>query len=61
MIVGRFVEPDALAAVGASSTIFDLLIGFALGVGNRWAYVCLIIDLFNREIIGLSVGWHKTA
>lgn len=29
--------------------------------GNGWAYVCLIIDLFNREIIGLSVGWHKTA
>lgn len=29
-------------------------------VGNRWAYVCLII-VFNREIIGLSVGWHKTA
>ncbi|WP_418127333.1 IS3 family transposase [Streptococcus parasuis] len=30
-------------------------------VANRWAYVCLIIDLFNREIIGLSLGWHKTA
>ena len=30
-------------------------------VGNRWAYVCLIIDLFNREIIGLSLGWYKTA
>ncbi|MFU2205654.1 IS3 family transposase [Streptococcus pluranimalium] len=30
-------------------------------VGQRWAYVCLIIDLFNREIIGLSVGWQKTA
>lgn len=30
-------------------------------VNKRWAYVCLIIDLFNREIIGLSVGWHKTA
>lgn len=30
-------------------------------VDKRWAYVCLIIDLFNREIIGLSVGWHKTA
>lgn len=26
-------------------------------VGNRWAYVCLIIDLYN----GLSLGWHKTA
>lgn len=24
-------------------------------------YVCFIIDLYNREIIGLSVGWHKTA
>ena len=30
-------------------------------VKNRWAYVCFIIDLYNREIIGLSVGWHKTA
>ncbi len=30
-------------------------------VGNRWAYVCFIIDLFNCEIIGLSVGWHNTA
>ncbi|WP_237375604.1 IS3 family transposase [Streptococcus ruminantium] len=29
--------------------------------GKRWAYVCFIIDLFNREIIGLSVGWHKNA
>lgn len=29
-------------------------------VGSRWAYICLMIDLFNREIIGLSVGWHKT-
>lgn len=30
-------------------------------VDKRWVYVCLIIDLFNREIIGLSVGWYKTA
>lgn len=30
-------------------------------VKNSWAYVCFIIDLYNREIIGLSVGWHKTA
>lgn len=30
-------------------------------VGNGWAYVCLIINLFNREIIGLSVGWYNTA
>ncbi len=30
-------------------------------VGNRWSYVCLIIDLFNRKIIGVSVGWYKTS
>lgn len=30
-------------------------------VGQRWAYICFIIDLYNREIIGLSVDWHKTA
>ncbi|CAD0142055.1 MATE family efflux transporter [Streptococcus thermophilus] len=34
MIVGHFLGPDAWAAVGASSSIFDLVIGFALGVGN---------------------------
>ena len=39
MIVGRFLGPDALAAVGASSDIFDLVIGFALGVGNGMGIV----------------------
>lgn len=28
-------------------------------VGNKWCYVCLIIDLNNREIIGHSVGDKK--
>lgn len=39
MIVGRFLGPDALAAVGASTAIFDLVIGFALGVGNGMGVV----------------------
>lgn len=30
-------------------------------VGQWWAYVCLIIGFFNREIIGVSVAWHKTS
>ena len=29
--------------------------------GEAWCYVCLIIDLWNREIIGWSVGRHKDA
>lgn len=28
---------------------------------NKWCYVCLIIDLFNREIIGYSTSKHKDA
>ena len=28
---------------------------------NKWYYVCLIIDLFNREIIGYSASKHKDA
>lgn len=28
---------------------------------ERWNYVCLFVDLFNREIIGHSAGPHKTA
>ncbi|MDD4347215.1 MAG: IS3 family transposase, partial [Desulfitobacteriaceae bacterium] len=30
-------------------------------VGNRWNYICLLIDLFNREIIGHSCGPAKDA
>ncbi|MHA7966720.1 IS3 family transposase [Paenibacillus sp. CAU 1782] len=30
-------------------------------VGNRWHYICVLIDLFNREIIGHSAGPHKDA
>ncbi len=30
-------------------------------VGNAWNYVCVLIDLFNREIIGYSAGRNKDA
>lgn len=30
-------------------------------VGGKWHYVCLIVDLYNREIIGYSAGANKTA
>ena len=30
-------------------------------VGKKWHYVCLFVDLFNREIIGHSAGKNKTA
>ncbi len=30
-------------------------------VGKQWNYICVLVDLFNREIIGYSTGKHKTA
>jgi transposase InsO family protein len=30
-------------------------------VENRWHYICLFVDLYNREIIGHSAGPHKDA
>ena len=30
-------------------------------VGQKWQYVCILLDLHNREIIGYSSGTHKDA
>lgn len=30
-------------------------------MGSKWNYICILIDLFNREIIGYSAGEHKNA
>ena len=30
-------------------------------VGNKWNYLCVILDLFNREIVGYSAGKYKDA
>ena len=32
-----------------------------VNVAGKWNYICLIIDLFNREIIGYAVGKNKNA
>ena len=30
-------------------------------VNGKWCYICVLIDLFNREIVSWSVGENKTA
>ena len=30
-------------------------------VRDKWCYICILIDLFNREIIGYSAGKNKDA
>lgn len=39
MIVGNILGDRSLAAMGASSAVYDLLVGFALGIGNGLSIV----------------------
>lgn len=39
MIVGNFLGDEALAAVGASTAIYELLVGFTIGVGSGFSIV----------------------
>lgn len=39
MIVGHYLGEESLAAVGATAAIFELIIGFSLGVGNGMGIV----------------------
>lgn len=32
-----------------------------VNVGGYWNYICLLLDLYNREIIGYAAGKHKDA
>lgn len=32
-----------------------------VNVAGKWNYICLLINLFNREIVGYSVGAKKDA
>lgn len=32
-----------------------------VNVAGKWNYICLIIDLFNREIVGYAAGKNKNA
>jgi len=49
----RFDGHDRLAAVVSDLTY--------VRVGAKWQYVCILLDLHNREIIGYSSGDHKDA
>ena len=49
----EFVQKQPLAVVVSDLTY--------VRVQKKWQYVCLLIDLFNREIVGHSAGAHKDA
>lgn len=49
----NFKDKRELEVLVSDLTYVDVL-------GN-WNYVCLVLDLFNREIVGHAVGEHKSA
>lgn len=49
----KFKDKQELEVLVSDLTYVDVL-------GN-WNYVCLVLDLFNREIVGHAVGEHKSA
>ncbi|MGA3603276.1 IS3 family transposase [Lysinibacillus agricola] len=48
----QFEQEEPLAVIVSDLTY--------VRVGRKWHYVCLFVDLFNREIIGHSAGANKT-
>ena len=54
---------DSLSRTSNNRDLLEVIISDLTYVSglNKWCYVCLIIDLFNREIIGYAAGKHKDA
>jgi putative transposase len=49
----RFNQEEELSVVVSDLTY--------VRVNNKWQYVCVFVDLFNRELIGCSAGPNKDA
>ncbi|WP_338786277.1 IS3 family transposase [Metabacillus sp. FJAT-53654] len=49
----EFTQDEALSVVVSNLTY--------IRVGKRWHYICIFVDLFNREIVGFSTGPKKDA
>lgn len=57
MIVGHYLGDTSLAAIGASTVIFELLVGFTLGFGNGLSIVVARnYGAGNKELIKKSVA-----
>ncbi len=64
MIVGNVLGDTALAAIGSCGSIYELLVGFGIGIGNGLAIVAARSygaqdhDLLKKTVAGsLVIGW----
>lgn len=57
MIVGNYLGEEALAAMGAGSAVYELLLGFALGIGNGLSIVAArSFGVGDRQLLKRSVA-----
>lgn len=57
MIVGHYLGETSLAAIGASGAIYEMLVGFALGVGNGLSIVTSrAFGSNNKKLVKKSVA-----
>ena len=57
MIVGHYLGDTSLAAIGACSPVFDLLVGFALGIGSGLSIVSArFFGAGDRNLLKKSVA-----
>lgn len=56
--VGNVLDREFQVEESMSVLVSDLTY---VRVGKRWNYVCFLLDLFNREIVGYSAGKQKDA
>jgi len=62
-IVGSFLGEDALAAVGSTSTVSNLIIGFLLGLANGFAIITAqrfgAKDIKGKIFCGIDTSWNR--
>ena len=56
--VANLLDRDFNHRVPGACVVSDLTY---VRVGMQWAYICILLDLGAREIVGYSAGAHKTA
>src|SRR5699024_10061147 len=56
--VGNVLDREFSQDQGLKVVVSDLTY---VRVAQKWHYICVLLDLYNREIIGYSAGPNKTA
>ena len=62
-IINNSVIPNILDRNFSNRKYLEVIVSDLtyVNVANNWSYICLIIDLFNHEIVGHSASHHKDA